>query len=37
MGKYEWIEMSDAKEIANILIGKYPDQFGHISQQEKSS
>lgn len=30
MGKYEWIEMSDAKEIANLLIGKYPDQFGHI-------
>jgi|LauGreDrversion4_2_1035121.scaffolds.fasta_scaffold01102_9 hypothetical protein len=30
MGKYEWIEMSDAKEMANEIINKYPDQFGHI-------
>ena len=30
MGKYDWIEMPDIKEMANLIIKKYPDQFGHV-------
>lgn len=30
MGKYEWIEMSDAYDMCLSLVQKYPNQFSHI-------
>lgn len=30
MAKCEWIEMSDALDIAKSLIKKYPEKFGHV-------
>lgn len=30
MGKYEWIDMKDAMDIAISLTEKYKDNFGHI-------